>query len=176
MDAEFEEEQDPFWDDDTPSADPQIQLDYEALLGRFFVQFNRIENGVSDLLHHAFQKLNRTDLFEEANKGQLSSRLFNLQLVMLALPAHGHQVPYAEVRELAKKRNELAHGHFDQNPFDGSYRIVGKKLDRGNEWPREKLEALIQETEGIAESIRDVYPYFWFDDEDDVEAIDATTG
>lgn len=170
------EEENPFWDDETPSADPQIQLDYEALLGRFFVQFNRIENAVSDLLWRGLEKLGKTELFTEANKGQLYGRLFNLQLIMLAMPTHTHLIPYDRVRVLANRRNELAHGHFEQNPFDGSYKIIGRKLDDGKDWPREKLEALIKETEEIVEEVRRAYYDFWYDEFDDLPDEDADVG
>ena len=39
----------PGWHD-VPTADPQIQKDYEAALGAFLVAFTQIENIVSDVI------------------------------------------------------------------------------------------------------------------------------
>jgi hypothetical protein len=35
-------------------------------------------------------------------------------------------IPVPELRQIAGERNNLAHGHFDQNPYDGTYDVVTK--------------------------------------------------
>jgi hypothetical protein len=39
----------PDWYDDEPSADPQIQKNYESALGAFLVLFKAIENEMGDV-------------------------------------------------------------------------------------------------------------------------------
>ena len=48
--------------DDIPTADPQIQKDYEAALGAFLVAFTQIENIVSNIIVLAQEKAERKDI------------------------------------------------------------------------------------------------------------------
>lgn len=80
------------------------------------------------MLGAVLRRLGREDLLkpcvEEAD--------FGLRLRFLDLLKHSTEgqalvdVPVAEMRGIAGERNILAHGHFDQNPYDGSYRLVGR--------------------------------------------------
>ena len=53
----------PGWHD-IPTADPQIQKDYEAALGAFLVTFNRIENTTNEIIHLALQASERQDILQ----------------------------------------------------------------------------------------------------------------
>src|SRR5262249_7253640 len=41
-----------------------------------------------------------------------------------------HGLPIDEMRKIAAIRNFLAHAHFDQNPFDGTYELIPPKSDK----------------------------------------------
>ena len=56
----------------------------------------------------------------------------------------------------------MAHGHFDQNPFDGSYDVVAKNV-RAN-YPVESLDALTEKATKAWEMLRDSQLYFHFKD------------
>ena len=58
--------------DSTPSANPQIQKDYEAALGAFLVVFNRIENTVNDVIVLALRKSKRLDILTNLKRDPFS--------------------------------------------------------------------------------------------------------
>jgi hypothetical protein len=113
----------PDWYDE-PSADPKIQKDYEAALGAFLVIFNSIENVVSDLICLTLKKFDRENLLKSLEGDLFHRKLITLDLLSIAYPRVASNLLIEELRCLGAKRNNLAHGHFDQNPFDGSYQIV----------------------------------------------------
>lgn len=149
---------DRFWQDDIPWADPQIQLDYEAALGRFLVRFNRVENAVDNLITMALEKLNRTDV---EISGQFLQRVERLELVMLAFPSWP-SVPKDQIKSLAGSRNELAHGHFDQNPYQGDYEIVSRKKSRP--WSPSQIESLGDKADEIWHALRNIEACFYFEE------------
>ena len=63
---------------------------------------------------------------------------------------------------LNKHRNRLVHGHFDQNPFDGSYELIGRQKRR--DYPIAEIDRLARGlTEVIdrfrrAEAVREFEP------------------
>jgi hypothetical protein len=59
-------------------------------------------------------------------------------------------------------RNNLAHGHFDQNPFDGSYWIVLAKKAR--DYPAAQVRTLAFELAQIAEWLRTTEILYDFED------------
>lgn len=113
-------------DDDTPSADPNIQLKYEAALGEFVVEFNRLDDTVGKVLSYALAEIDRGHLSKQYLAAPFSQRVDLLDLLggsdVLKLKA----APIARLKEISATRNILVHAHFDQNPFDGSYTLVQK--------------------------------------------------
>lgn len=103
---------------------PRSREGYEAALGRFLVAFNRIENLISVLIMAALKDLGRTDLIVDSCNVDLSRRIRNLELILLATP---YKQVFGEVKAIATERNKIAHGHFDQNPIDGRYAVTGRK-------------------------------------------------
>jgi hypothetical protein len=60
-----EEELDGYIDDDDfdiPWASPEIKLNYEAALGRFILEFNRIDNFLTKLIDTVLARLKLRDL------------------------------------------------------------------------------------------------------------------
>lgn len=114
-------------DFEPPSADPAIQREYEAALGAFIVAFNTVDNQVAKVLRYALGVLDRTKL---ANlPSSFAARIDLLDLIGAMKVMRLHTIDYEELRRIGRQRNFLAHGYFDQNPFDGSYTVIDKKRD-----------------------------------------------
>lgn len=155
------------WDDsDVPWADPKIQAEYEVALGRFLVAFNRIEIIISDLIVRSMQLLSRDNIEIEGTLDQSLKRRVE-DLVKLLRESGKPRIPNDEIDRLSIKRNTLAHGHFEQNPFSGEYEIVGR--DRQPDpvkWSPEEIGRLQAEADRLWSQMRVVEAAFWFDDLD----------
>lgn len=148
-------------DDDIPWADPQIQKDYEAALGAFLVRFNRIENMIARLVRHALSRLDRQDLLNRSMSGPLKQRVQALDLILLAFPAFP-KLPISGIDRLSAVRNSLAHGHFEQNPYDGDYEIVGKSESRT--WHPNEIQGEAAVADSIWTELRLIEAHFLFFD------------
>jgi hypothetical protein len=73
-------------------------------------------------------------------------------------------VSIAAMREIAGERNKLAHGHFDQNPFDGSYDVVTKNNTRSS-YSVEDLDRLTAKADRSIDELRYASAYYEFSDE-----------
>lgn len=152
------------WDfDDSPSTDPQIQADYEAALGRFLVAFNRVDNEVAQLISTVLHLSERRDLIDDlTHKADFSRKLQTLDLLTLA--THSGQLkdaPIKEMRQIAGERNTVAHGHFDQNPFDGEYQLKGK--GRYSDYSPKRLDALTRRCNEVWQRLRTIDAGFHFE-------------
>lgn len=158
-----EPEEDTWEHDDTPWADPQIQIDYEAALGRFLVAFNRIDNEVSQLISTVLHLSERADLIEATTiRTDFARKLQVLDLLTLA--KHSRQLseaPIEEMRKIAGERNVVAHGHFDQNPFDGEYQLKGK--GRYSDYSPKRLDSLTERCNKVWQKLRFVDACFHFE-------------
>jgi hypothetical protein len=118
-------------DDDIPWASPEIQINYEVALGRFMLAFNRLDNMLSKIIRRVLHELNRDDLAKERLFRDFGPRLVALD--MLKCSTEGDRlkrISIDDMRTLGEKRNHLAHGHFDQNPHDGTYTIETRRTAR----------------------------------------------
>ena len=117
--------------DDQLSADAsQIQGEYEAAVGAFLVTFNGIENTINEIIYLAMQKCERPNILKQLENDSFSRKLTTLELISLAFPKVAKKRLTDELRCIASQRNDLAHGYFKQNPFDGSYEIVTRGKSR----------------------------------------------
>jgi hypothetical protein len=140
-------------DDDIPSADPAIRTDYEGALGRFILAFNEVDYRVSQVIRLELRRRKRSDLAETASKGQFAQRLETLDiLASTSKDGNLREIPLARLRSLNAHRNALAHGHFDQNPFDGSYALVLK--GKARDYPMERVLMLTSDLAEIGEQLR----------------------
>ncbi len=154
-------------DFDDPSEDPHLQKpDYEAALGCFLVAFNRIENMVSEVIYLALEKSGRKDVYAHLAGDMFNRKVVALELISLRYPEVANIGMIKELRALGSERNNLAHGHFDGNPFDGSFRIVTNK--RSLDMPIAKVIRLAAQAEEFAEQYDTVRVGFWFDDLDEL--------
>ena len=147
-----------------PSADPDIQTAYEAALGRFILTFNRLDSLATEVICTVLKRLGRRDL-EDA----CTTRDFWLKLLSLDLLKSSHEggglknVPVDLIREVAKFRNKVAHGHFDQNPFSGEYDIIVK--DKRHAFSTDDIESFTTKAENASTALGYSQAVYEFDDE-----------
>jgi hypothetical protein len=108
-------------DDGVPSASPEIQAAYEAAVGQFVLAFNSIDNLLTDLIITVLRKLDLERLADACTKRTFYDKVLVIDLLKVSVQGNGiANVPVDLLKDIACKRNFLVHGHFDQNPFDGS--------------------------------------------------------
>jgi hypothetical protein len=151
------------WDDDVPSADPAIRTEYEAALGRFILAFNEADYRLSQVIAAELSQRGHPDLALAASKGTFAQRLEKLELLVSATKnPQLSALPVAKLRSLNGDRNNLAHGHFDQNPYDGSYHLILAAKNR--DYPISRILALADELAQIVDSLRTTEILYDFED------------
>jgi hypothetical protein len=154
---------DPSWDDDIPSADPAIGTDYEAALGRFILAFNEADYRLSQVIAAELSKRGNPDLGATASKGTFAQRLEKLEILVSTTKNHQLSgLPVEKLRALNGDRNNLAHGHFDQNPYDGSYQLILAAKIR--DYPIARILALAEVLAQIVETLRTAEILYDFED------------
>ena len=149
-------------DDDLPWADPQVRVEYEAALGRFMLAFNQLDNLLGNILETVLVRLGRNDLLQPC----VGSANFWLRTLVLDLLKHSSEargivsVPIDDIKEISKHRNVLAHGHFEQNPFDGSYLIEGRGQPR--DYPAARIDKLTEKALKCWDALRSAEGYYIF--------------
>lgn len=151
-------------DDDVPWASPEIKANYEAALGRFILAFNQLDNLLTEIIETVLRRLKRDDLVKACSQRDFSNKLLILDLLKSSTVAHGiKDVSVVAMRTVAGERNKLAHGHFDQNPFDGSYDVVSKNI---RSWYSvEMLDGLADKANGCFDELRYSSAYYEFSDD-----------
>jgi hypothetical protein len=150
-------------DDDIPFADPAIRTDYEAALGQFILAFNEVDYRLSQVIRSELSHRGRTELASTAAIGPFAQRLSTLEILASAAPSGSlSAIPVVRLRSLNTDRNNLAHGHFDQNPFDGSYWIV--LAAKARDYPVVLIRSLAEELAKIADQLRTTEILYDFED------------
>lgn len=151
-------------DDDTPWASPEIQKNYEAALGRFLLAFNRLDNLLYEIIGTMLRALKRDDLVRRCTHTNFDFKLFVLDLLKTSTEGKVlADVPIDLMKTVGGERNVLAHGHFDQNPFDGAYEVVTFKVRA--EYPVARLDGLTRKADTAWEALRYVEAYYAFSDD-----------
>lgn len=165
MSVPTDDEDTHWYQDDPPFADPAIQLEYEAALGRFLVAFNKIDNELTDLIRTVLRAHNREDLFEKcAIRVDFSRKVFHLDLLSLVSdPGKLGSAPLDEMKDIAGERNTLAHGHFDQNPADGAYQV--KQKGKALEFSVERINGLTARCQIVWDRLRTLQAHYWLEPE-----------
>jgi len=151
------------WYGDIPSADPAIRKEYEAALGRFILAYNEVDYRLSKVIAIELANRGHSDLGATAAKGTFTERIEKLEI--LASSTTNSQllaIPVARLKSLNGDRNRLAHGHFDQNPYDGSYTVIQRAKAR--DYPVLKILDLTQELTGIIEILNTAEVLYDFND------------
>jgi hypothetical protein len=165
------DETDPFLDDfdipafDEPIADPAIREAYQNALGRFMVAHNEVDFWMSGILEKAVKALDPDGGLNGLALGDFSARATKLALLMKTAPhlALGG-VGIGRLHELNGTRNILAHSHFDQDPWDGTYEIVKARHrnlteKRLNNLNADTINAQAKELEEIAAHMSAVFDF-----------------
>lgn len=152
-------------DFDEPIADPAIREGYRAALGRFIMAHNEVDFWMTGILAKAVKMLAPDDSLQRLALGDFASRASNLTLLMRTAPhlALGN-VGHGRLHELNGTRNILAHSHFDQDPWDGTYEIVkGRHRSltetRLKNFSTETIGAQAEELEEIARHMSAVFDF-----------------
>jgi hypothetical protein len=153
----------PFDDDETPWASPEIRQNYEAALGRFILAFNQVDNQLTEIIETVLRRLKRDDLITACTKNNFRNKLLVLDLLKSSAEGQGiESISIMSLREVGGERNKLAHGHFDQNPFDGSYDVVTRSVR--SSYSVEMLDRLTEKTDHCWDELRHASAYYEFSD------------
>lgn len=157
---------DNFFDDDVPWADASIRRDYEAALGAFILAFNQLDNLLGKILRITLTNLGRADLIgSNVNNAPFTRRVFLLDILKQSTegaPIIG--VSIDQLLSVAGERNILAHAHFEQNPFDGGYSLVGNKDQVVQEYSAERINQASENVSRVWRALRYVEARFDFAD------------
>lgn len=159
-----------FDDDDVTWASPEIREKYESALGKFLLTFNQIDFTVLQLTETVLGRLGRIDLAKKISERDFSFRIYLLDVLKETEAGAGvKRVNFAALRQLASERALLAHAHMDQNPFDGSYKLISKGVDKGEGFTSERVIGLAKGADTIWEDLRYAEAYYEFDNLDIVD-------
>lgn len=164
-----DEDRDAFHDDDDvpdePYADPAIREAYRNALGRFIMAHNEVDFWLSGILAKAVRILSPEGTLDSLAMGDFSDRAASIELLMRVAP---HLclggVGNGRLPELNGVRNVLAHGHFDQDRYTGTFEIVSRKHKslqhrRLNNLNADSINAYAAEMEGIASHMEAVFAF-----------------
>lgn len=148
------------WDDGITWADPQIRVDYEAALGRLILTHNEVDLSVTRLLTRCLNRLGDPPAMKRLATGTLSERLQNLSLLKsLPIRLELSAVDIDRLIRLNRDRNIVAHGHFEQNPFDGEYMLVDAK-QRQHDFPTDRLNRITDELRRVASHLSALIAFY----------------
>jgi hypothetical protein len=166
--AVIEEHDGPFDDYEIPEepyADPAIRSGYQIALGRFIMAHNEVDFWMSAILEKAVQIIAPDNSLNHIAFGDFSTRAANLVLLMRVAP---HLclggVGNGRLPELNGMRNALAHGHFDQDRYSGTFEIVNRKhksfqVKRLRNLNESSINAAAEELEQIASHMESVHAF-----------------
>jgi hypothetical protein len=147
--------------DESPWASPEIRESYEAALGRFILAFNQLDNLLTEVIEIVLRGLGREELVKCCTTRDFAFKALVLDLLKASTNGAGiRHICVDSMRALAGERNSLAHGHFDQNPFDGSYAIVGKKVYE--QYSAARLNELSERATKASSTLRQAVAFYEF--------------
>lgn len=158
----------PDFNDDMPEepyADPAIRSGYQNALGRLIMAHNEVDFWMSAILEKGLLKLVPDGSLKKLALGDFSTRATNLNLLMRVAP---HifllGINTERLAELNGTRNDLAHGHFDQCRYSGTFEIVKRtqksdKINRLRNYNEASINTAAAELERIASAMEAVHSY-----------------
>jgi len=143
-------------DEDDVSWPPEIRMAYEAALGRFILEFNRVDNLLDKVIETVMTQLGREDLIKQCTRCDFWVKVLVFELLRASTEGDRiRNVPVQLLTHIQGARNKLAHGHFDQNPFSGSYDIVNRNVRR--QYSVDALNALTEKATEVWTSLQQSY-------------------
>lgn len=156
------ENDDSWMDDDIPWADPEIKKAYEAALGKFVLAYNQIDYYLGHIIALVLRN-NDEPVINQIRNQTLTNKLLLLRCLRHTTEGRGlADLPFDKIEEINGKRNNYAHGHMEQNPFDGSFEIIQKKKLQ-NPSTKELLE-LAKNAEELWDRLRIIEMQYEFGD------------
>lgn len=155
-------------DFDIPFADPAIRAEYRDALGRFIMAHNEVDFWLAGILTKAVKILAPDGSLDRLAMGDFAQRLSALGLLRKVAPHLGFGgADVKRLGELNGTRNTVAHGHFDQDPFDGTYALVkGRhqtlKKERVENLSTATINAQAKELEEAARHMSTVFDFIDF--------------
>ena len=148
-------------DDDVPMADPRIRADYEAALGAFILTFNEADFYLSQIIGWELQRNDLSRRLARLTEGAISQRIDIAEaLAARSAEPSTKALRFDRLREINAVRNQLAHGHFEQNPFEGSYQILIKR--RYLDYPASRVREINDQLEALVYDLRGAYYGYFF--------------
>lgn len=150
---------------DEPYADPAIRSGYQNALGRFIMAHSEVDFWMSAILEKAVKLIAPDGSLNHLGLGDFSARATNLVLLMRVAP---HLclggVGNGRLPELNGMRNALAHGHFDQDRYSGTFEIVNRRhksfqVRRLKNLHEASINLAAEELEGIASHMEAVHAF-----------------
>jgi hypothetical protein len=160
-----------------PFADPGIREGYLRALGRLILAHNEVDFWLSTLLTQAVAKLEPDGALDAFTGGTFHQRATNFMLLMKVAPhVRLGNAGYGRLLELNNFRNILAHGHFAQDRYEGTFELVraarrGQNAKRVRDIDATKIDAFAKELEDIASHMSAVNAFFDIDIDSLSEAI-----
>ncbi|WP_248116954.1 hypothetical protein [Brevundimonas sp. EYE_349] len=153
--------------DDVPWADPAIRERYEAALGRLILAYNDVDLHLTRLIEECQRKLGDPKHLKKLATGSFIERWDNVRMLRAILPDMPllQGIDFKELHELNELRNIVAHGHFEQNPFQGDYELITRK-QRHDDFSAERLDNITGRLNAQAEALK---VSVWFDDLEDLD-------
>lgn len=141
-----------FWFDDQ-------QARYKEFLADALVSFNRIENFVSDMIATILKKSGRDEIAGRVLNKQFMGRVEALELLVIGIEG-APPVPYKQLKALADKRNEFAHGHFSTEENTGALVILGK--GKSTPWDESTVTPFLDTCAAMRLELSQIYAYVLF--------------
>lgn len=152
-------------DDEIPWADPEIRTNYEAALGRLILAHNAVDRHLTLLIQRCLEHLNDPVELQKLTRGSFAQRLESLRMMAAISPSlRLEAVPFLELAELNGLRNIVAHGHFDQNPFQGDYELISNRKTH-SDFSADRLDQIAERLNAASDTLK-VSIWFWDDDVD----------
>lgn len=140
----------PFYYDDfddggpTEWADPAIRRNYEAALGRLILAHNEVDRNLTVLIQACLKELGDPASLKAMTNGNFASRLSNLAAIKQLCPTFPLAgIDVNSLTALNGERNVVAHGHFEQNPYDGDFVLIRAKQQFEN-YSAERLDKITE--------------------------------
>lgn len=151
----------PFDDDDDISwADPAIRQNYEAALGRLILAYNDLDRFVTMMIECVMHDLGDRPELQKLTHGSFSRRLDNLHMLNSIRPDKRiESIGFDDLVELNRLRNIVAHGHFEQNPFQGDYELISNQKTH-KDFSVERLDDITKRLDEVGDRVK-AQVYFW---------------
>lgn len=164
-----------FDDDDLPWASPDVQMNYEAALGRFILGYNSIDNLLTELIETVLKKLRRDEKLIKQCQGQGFWHKLLIFDILKSSHAGGGilHISLDPIKEINIHRNRLAHGHYDCNDnafFDGNYYLINNQKMIKHIYSVQDLNDLIQKADDVFSDLRYAETFYDFSDDEDTPA------